>query len=303
MAQEVATGKLIRAAGGVLWRAVAGSNGNSVEVAIIHRPRYDDWSIPKGKLNAGEIEIEGAVREVTEETGFRATIVSPLGEVTYIKEDRPKVVRYWAMRAKGGVFTPGREVDELRWLPIDEAISLVTMDRDRDLLRRFLAAPPALRTVLLVRHGSAGSRSYWEEPDANRPLDDKGRDQADALIWLLTRWDVREIFCAPVERCVQTVEPLASAVGLAIQEQPLLAEEIFPGKRAEAIKWVRQAAHEDTASVLCSQGGVIPEILTRLASEDGVELPQPRPCKKGSMWSVTLAADRVYAAEYFAPLA
>ena len=84
----------------MLWRTVAGTKGDSVEVAIIHRPRYDDWSIPKGKLNVSEIEIEGGVREVTEETGYRPTIVSPLGEVSYLKEGRPKVVRYWSMRAE-----------------------------------------------------------------------------------------------------------------------------------------------------------------------------------------------------------
>lgn len=302
MAQDV-TGKIIRAAGGVLWRPVAGSNGNSVEVAVIHRPRYDDWSIPKGKLNAGEIEIEGAVREVGEETGYRATIVNPLGEITYIKDGRPKVVRYWAMRAEGGVFIPGREVDELRWLPVDEALGLVSVERDRDLLRRFMDAPPGLRTVLLVRHGSAGSRSDWEGADADRPLDDTGTDQAEALIWLLTRWDVREIHTAPIARCLQTVEPLASAVGLSVQEQPLLTEQEFPAHREEAVAWVRQAAHEDTASVLCSQGGVIPELITRLAAEDGCELPEPRQCKKGSLWSLTFAGDRLHAAEYFPPLA
>ena len=302
MAQGV-NGNKIRAAGGVLWRTVAGTKGDSIEVAVIHRPRYDDWSIPKGKLNAGEIELEGAIREVLEETGFRPTIVSPLGTVEYLKDGRPKVVRYWSMRAGGGVFTPGREVDELRWLQTDEAISLVSTDRDRDLLQRFSETPSPLRTVLLVRHGLAGSRSDWTREDSERPLDDVGHEQADGLVWLLTCWDVREIHSAPVARCTETVEPLAAAVGLPVQTHPFLSEEGFPRHRSDAVAWIRGIAHEETAAVLCSQGGVIPEVLTRIAEEDGCELPEPRSCKKGSLWALTFAGETLHAAEYFPPLA
>ena len=112
----------IRAAGGVVWRQAAGNNGDSqVEVAIIHRPRYDDWSMPKGKLNPGEIELEGAVREIAEETGYRVTVGPPLGDVSYLKEGRPKIVRYWAMRAEGGIFTPGRGTTLCAWAHSDQA--------------------------------------------------------------------------------------------------------------------------------------------------------------------------------------
>src|ERR671923_852052 len=117
----------IRAAGGVVWRPVTETSGGSnVEVAIIHRPRYDDWSIPKGKLATGETELEGALREVFEETGQRVRPGRTLGEVRYLKANshsrpREKVVRYWAMQAIGGAFSPSREVDELRWLPLEQA--------------------------------------------------------------------------------------------------------------------------------------------------------------------------------------
>ncbi len=293
----------IRAAGGILWRSTAGSKGDSIEVAVIHRPRYDDWSIPKGKLNSGEIEIEGAVREVLEETGYRPIIVSPLGEVTYLKEGRPKFVRYWSMRAEGGVFTPGREVDELKWLPVDEAEALVTTERDRELLQRFAMTPTKLRTILLLRHASAGSRSDWSGTDAERPLDEVGVVQADELIRLLTRWDVREIYSSPIARCRASVEPLAAAVGLSVQDQPLISEETFPSRRKRALDWIRASAHDDAASVLCSQGGVIPEVLTALATQDGLELPTARSCKKGSLWALTFDGDRLQTAEYFPPLA
>jgi 8-oxo-dGTP diphosphatase len=271
-------------------------------VAVIHRPRYDDWSLPKGKLNPGEIPLEGAVREVAEETGYRVVVGRSLGEVHYIKDARPKVVHYWAMRSEGGMFTPTREVDQLRWLPVEEAHSLLTQARDRDLLARFAAGPRVTRSVLLVRHGSAGSRSDWAGDDDDRPLDRLGTKQADALIWLLTRFDIRKIASAPVLRCLQTVEPLSVAVGLQIQEEPLLAEDVYHGAIREAVALVANAGADGTGVVLCSQGGVIPDILQHLAKDAAEPVPKSLPSKKGSVWALTMAGDRLHSAEYFPPL-
>ncbi|MEX1194133.1 MAG: histidine phosphatase family protein [Dehalococcoidia bacterium] len=162
--------------------------------------------------------------------------------------------------------------------------------------------PVAVETILLVRHGSAGMRSEWQGDDAERPLDANGIAQAEALIWLLTRWDVREIISAPLVRCTQTVEPLSVSVGLSVQTVPLLSEWEYPEHRGETVKWLRSIGTAGTASVVCSQGDVIPDLLTRLGRDDGYDLPQPRPCKKGSLWSLTFAEDRLYAAEYFPPL-
>ena len=153
---------IIRAAGGVLWRPAVTLHGEpGVEVAIVHRPRYDDWSLPKGKLAPGEPEVEGAVREVLEETGFRVRIGRPLGETRYRKVvagvDRPKVVHWWAMRAETGAFAPNDEIDDLRWLSLDEAQARLTRDSDREVLERFAHGPAPTRTVLLVRHASAGN--------------------------------------------------------------------------------------------------------------------------------------------------
>jgi len=113
-------------------------------VAVVHRPRYDDWSLPKGKVDDGETVLEAAVREVLEETGQRARPGRPLGEVRYRVagrdgRERDKVVHYWAMQAEGGDFVPNEEVDALRWLPPQEAAPLLSRDQDRDLLARFLA--------------------------------------------------------------------------------------------------------------------------------------------------------------------
>jgi 8-oxo-(d)GTP phosphatase len=299
---------VVRAAGGVLWRtANSGTDDLRVEVAIIHRPRYDDWSIPKGKLVPGESDLEGAIREVTEETGYRVQIRRPLGEVTYEKGSgggrRLKTVRYWSMHAEGGLFSPSREVDQLRWLSADEALGLLTHERDKELLRRFAGGPILTRSILLVRHGSAGSASSWSGDDDLRPLDDAGFAQAEGLVWLLTRFDVREIISATPLRCLQSVEPLASAVGLTVNQQAVLSEEGYYGKEREAARILRRAASDGTATVVCSQGGVIPDLLGRIGREDAVTLPQPLVAKKGSVWSLTFADGKLLTAEYFGPVA
>ena len=295
----------IQAAGGVVWRFDSSSESGEIEVAIIHRPRYDDWSLPKGKLVRGETFVEGAVREVTEETGFRVKLGRPLGEISYEKVSgdvsRPKVVRYWAMHAEGGVFTSGNEVDQLRWVSLGIAFAMLTHDRDREVLERFASGPVLTRTVLLVRHALAGSRSKWKGDDRLRPLDEDGTRQAEALVWLLTRWDVREIVAADLLRCVQTVEPLAGALGLSIKEEPLVSEDVYPGRERDAVDLLRSSGSENVGSVVCSQGGVVPDLLSRLAAQDGVDLPDELAYKKGSVWALTFDGPALVAAEYFPP--
>jgi 8-oxo-dGTP pyrophosphatase MutT (NUDIX family) len=119
--------ELIQAAGGVVVR--------DGEVALVHRPRYDDWTLPKGKLDAGESFEEAAVREVEEETGLRCTLVRELPSTEYNVKGRPKVVRYWLMDPVADTgFVPNDETDELRWLPLNEALRLLTYDHDRELV-------------------------------------------------------------------------------------------------------------------------------------------------------------------------
>ncbi|MEX0659487.1 MAG: NUDIX hydrolase [Egibacteraceae bacterium] len=131
------------AAGGVLWRRADGGEG--LEVAIIHRPEYDDWTVPKGKLEPGEGLIEAAVREIWEETGYRGRVGTSLGAVYYLKETRKggfqdKVVHYWAVEAERGSFTAGAEVDGLEWVTPSCAARRVSYDIDREVIRRFLWA-------------------------------------------------------------------------------------------------------------------------------------------------------------------
>lgn len=126
----------VRAAGGVVWRRTDGG----VEVLLVHRPRYDDWTLPKGKADPEESEEACALREVEEETGWRCRLGRELGTVSYLDHrGRPKTVRYWAMEPFEGTFEPHAEVDEIRWLPVAEATELLSYVRDRDVLAAFAA--------------------------------------------------------------------------------------------------------------------------------------------------------------------
>ncbi|MEV5607772.1 NUDIX hydrolase [Streptomyces sp. NPDC052225] len=128
----------VRAAGCVLWRRSPFDGG--LEICLVHRPKYDDWSHPKGKLKRGEDALTGALREVAEETGHSCTPGTTLPTVRYVANGRPKRVDYWAAEASGGVFTPNHEVDRIVWLPPRAARNRLTQARDRGLVDALLDA-------------------------------------------------------------------------------------------------------------------------------------------------------------------
>jgi CYTH domain-containing protein/8-oxo-dGTP pyrophosphatase MutT (NUDIX family) len=132
---DVVADAKVRASGGVIVRG-----GGEHEVALVHRPKYDDWSLPKGKLDAGEGWEEAALREVEEETGLRARLLDELSPIAYLDpKGRRKVVRYWRMEVVSGSFTPNKEVDEFEWLSLGDALERLTYDHDRELVRGALA--------------------------------------------------------------------------------------------------------------------------------------------------------------------
>ncbi|MBM7813318.1 8-oxo-dGTP diphosphatase [Saccharothrix algeriensis] len=266
---------MIRAAGAVLW--------HDGSVAVVHRPRYDDWSLPKGKLDPGETVPAAAVREVLEETGYRAVLGRHLKTVRYAAFGGEKVVDYFSARAEGGSFEPNDEVDELRWLPVDAAAELVTRDTDREVLGVFTAAPADLATVLLVRHAKAGKRDNWRGDDDLRPLSAAGWRQAEGLRALLPLWGPARVHSAPRVRCVETVQGVADDIGAGVLLEPGLSEEgYWPDPRA-GLDRLLEIVDGVGVPVVCSQGGVIPDLVSALADRAGLPVGEV-PCKKGSAW-------------------
>jgi 8-oxo-dGTP diphosphatase len=274
---------VVAAAGGAVWRP--GTDGGT-EVALVHRPRYDDWSLPKGKLEAGEHALTAAVREIGEETGL-AVVAGRRGVQTrYPVAEGLKRVDYWVMRAVGGSFEANHEVDELRWLPLSDAGELCTHEHDRAVLADLARTDvPLMPTLVLVRHGRAGSRSEWDGDDDLRPLDDRGLRQAQRLAEVLPVFGPTEVLSARRTRCEETVAPLAERLGLDVGPAPELGEEEFADDPEAGMTVVDRLLGQPASpgvTVVCSQGGAIPSVLENLGVKaDGRDHP---PSAKGSVW-------------------
>jgi len=290
--------RVVHAAGAVLWRrGGADSAAPALEVAVIHRPRYDDWSLPKGKVEPGETAPVAAVREVFEETGHRAILGRRLDLVSYPIEQGVKKVYYWAARDTGGEFTPGREVDELVWLPVADAKDRLSYPHDRKMLRHFAKLPADTHTVLVVRHASAGRKSRFKGDDTKRPLDKRGRAQAEALVPQLLAFGASEVHAADRLRCHQTVEPLAEELGVTIHNEPTLTEEAYAKNPKRARHRVLRIAEEEGTPVICTQGKVIPDLIAWWCDRDGVRADKSRN-HKGSTWVMSLSAGRLVQADH-----
>ncbi|OBJ52242.1 NUDIX hydrolase [Mycobacterium asiaticum] len=290
-------GRTVYAAGAVLWRPGRGKSAKSVEVAVIHRPRYDDWSLPKGKLDPGETAPVAAVREVLEETGHHSRLGRCLTTITYKIDQGVKKVHYWAAASTGGEFTPGDEVDELLWLPVADAMKKLDYPQDRKVLRRFIKQPADTKTVLVVRHGTAGSKSRFRGDDTKRPLDKKGRAQAEALVPQLLAFGATEVYSADRVRCHQTVEPLAAELDVEIHPEPHLTEEAYAKNPKRGRQRVLQIARRAGTPVICTQGKVIPDLIAWWCERDGVRPDKSRNLK-GSTWVLSLSDGRLIAADH-----
>ncbi len=292
----------IFAAGAVLWRTADEESATPL-VALVHRPRYDDWSLPKGKVDPGETEPVTAVREVEEETGFACELGRRLTAVSYPVAAGTKRVRYWAARGLGGEFAPNSEVDELVWLPVKDAMKRLQYPHDRKVLRRFAKLPTDTRNVLIVRHGTAGTKARYKGDDAKRPLDKRGRAQAESLVGQLLAFGATTVYAAPRVRCHQTVEPLAEELGVTIFDEPTLTEEAYADDRRTARHRILEIAKTDGTPVICTQGKVIPDLIAWWCDRNGVRSDKSRN-RKGSTWVLSLHGDDLVAADHIgSPLA
>ncbi|WP_116114983.1 NUDIX hydrolase [Austwickia chelonae] len=259
----------VQTAGIVPWRR---RNGR-LEVALVHRRRYDDWSWPKGKLEPRENHPAAAVREAAEETGLVMRLGMPLPTNSYPLSPRggrphEKVIRYWAGKPVSGDGKLLHEVDKLRWATVPKASRLLTYRRDREQLDALAAADNCgdLKAwpLVLVRHGHAASRRSWNENDWLRPLSRRGRTQAQELVGLLSAYDIRHVATSSSSRCLHTVTPYAESRQYTVHSTTVLSEEGFaedPRLSAAALKGLLRSGER---ALLCSHGPVIPSLLTEL---------------------------------------
>lgn len=257
----------IPAAGVVVFRS-------GPEVLVIHRPKYDDWSFPKGKLDRGEPATVAAVREVDEETGLRVRLGRPLRSQHYPVRGGRKIVHYWVGRVAGpdddvSRYQPNAEVDQVAWLPVEEAAERLTYARDRRTLREAVRARKRTTPLVVLRHGEARARATWHRDDRLRPLLVAGRRQAVSVAGILAAYDVRRIVTSPSARCVQSVVPYADDTGLPVEELPLLSEEVAEkGPVVELVSTLLAELRGYGGTVLCTHRPVLPWVFTGLGWRD-----------------------------------
>jgi 8-oxo-dGTP pyrophosphatase MutT (NUDIX family)/phosphohistidine phosphatase SixA len=263
----VATGPDVVAAGAVVTRK--GPEGR--EVLLVHRPKYDDWSFPKGKQDPGEHVTATAVREVLEETGVEIRLGRPLRPQLYaVGGGRAKTVHYWVGHVVGdddvSSYEINEEVDDLAWLSETAAKERMTYLDDIDLLDQFDSYRKTTSALLIVRHAKAEKRDRWDGPDPLRPLNELGQVQAEAMTPMLHAFGVARVVTSPSTRCVETVRPYATEQVLPMTELEELSEEGFDEAAAGALLSGLLATPEPT--VLCSHRPALPRLLALLGVEE-----------------------------------
>ena len=279
--------KPVLAAGAVLWQP--GPQGP--RIALIHRPRYDDWSLPKGKVDPGEHVLLTATREVLEETGQRVVLGRRLPSISYFVAGGTKRVRYWAGRAlpqrgEGEGFRPNDEVDELAWLSPQEALDRMSRPLDALVLQSFLRAPVDTVPIVLLRHGTAQPRAATYSDDLIRPLAAQGHAQAETMAGLLPSYGRMRIVSSPAVRCVDTVRPFARKQQMIMDVEPVLSEPALAAAPGAAASWIRALIAKGEPSLVCSHREVLDAMMAAMLDDLGTR-PYPReaPSMNGRAWS------------------
>jgi len=290
----------IRAAGAVVWRPA----GRGAQVLLVHRPKYDDWSLPKGKLEPGEHVLAAAIREVAEETGLGVTLGRRLPPVRYLANDLPKRVDYWVAEATGtaGAFVPNSEIDEVVWVAADASVGArTTYHRDAETIAAFLAGPRRTTPLILLRHASAGAKSAWKGDDSARPLDAEGERDATALAGLLRCFGAGRVVSAPAERCVATVRPYAATVGGVEVEPAFDITRHRAGAEADAEKAAAALAAADEPVVICAHRENLPVLAAVAFAQLGSGPPADKPLRKSEFLVLHRADGTVAAVERYHP--
>ncbi|MDQ7993089.1 MAG: NUDIX hydrolase [Propionicimonas sp.] len=275
----------VTAAGTVLLRT---TKKGQRQVLLVHRPGYDDWSLPKGKISADEYLPGCAVRETLEETGVTARLGVPVDRMRYPVNAGTKTVSYWRAEVVSRQrLVPNSEVDQARWLSIPKAIATVTHPDEVPLIEQAVSLPDTV-PVLVVRHAKAMLRKFWNGRDQARPLDSRGRRQSELLVPLLQAYGVQRAVSSSSIRCMQTLKPFAKAAKLDIEGWTTLSEEQAKDNPKAVTTLMRRLVAEavaaDTPIAICGHRPVLPAMLTTL----GVP---PRSLQPGAALIAHLGAD------------
>lgn len=286
----------ILAAGGVVWRggqehpALGNLSQDPLELLLVHRPKYDDWSFPKGKIEPGELFVTCAVREIAEETGLQVCLGPKLAVTDYLVDGKDKQVTYWLAKVRNSPAVLARpyaepaseaEIDEKRWVTIDEAPNLLTHEFDQSLARR---AAEALREgwgqsrpLLLVRHGKSKKREKWHTDDALRPLKKRGKRQANELVSVLSAFGVSRVASSAWKRCEQTVKPYLKATAIDGEFVDSLSETGFALNPAQTMHLMESLAEESLVrggTAICSHRPVLAPLMEQLALHSADTFPE-----------------------------
>ena len=260
----------IFAAGTVVFKG----RGLNQKIAVIHRPHREDWSFPKGKIDAPESAPAAAVRETLEETGLHVVLHQSLSPQEYIFDNLPKTVFYWRARlVKPPVFVPNDEADQLVWVSLKAALKLLTYEVDRQLAKEAFKAKDT-NPLILLRHATAEKRIEWSDryskaipPDSFRPLTPAGIMQSHLIGDLLSAFGINKVVSSDSIRCVATVSPYAASQELALEAHQNLSELGWEFNNKSGLKLIRKLAMLNQPVVICGHRPALPALAQAIGDE------------------------------------
>jgi phosphohistidine phosphatase SixA/8-oxo-dGTP pyrophosphatase MutT (NUDIX family) len=260
---------IIRAAGVVVFHPDDSESADPRFLAV-HRPHRRDWSLPKGKVDPGEVTPCAAVRECDEETGYRVSLGARLPSMRYQAGGQDKLVDYWIGRIRSDEgFAPDDEVDEIRWIPASECEDQLTYSDDAGLVRHAIQAPNTTPLIIL-RHAKAMRRADFDgKNDSDRPLSGRGRSEAKRLVDVLDAYGIEEVYSSPFKRCISTVTRYAKAIATEINTEVAFSEKGHEEDPDETRKQVLKLLHSPAPIVVCTHRPVLPTIFAALGDALG----------------------------------
>jgi 8-oxo-dGTP diphosphatase len=248
--------------------------GLNQKIAVIHRPHREDWSFPKGKIDAPESAPAAAVRETLEETGLHVVLHQSLSPQEYIFDNLPKTVFYWRARlVKPPVFVPNEEADQLVWVSLKSALKLLTYEVDRQLAKEAFKAKDT-KPLILLRHATAEKRIEWSDryskaipPDSFRPLTPAGIMQSHLIGDLLSAFGINKVVSSDSIRCVATVSPYAASQELALEAHQNLSELGWEFNNKSGLKLIRKLAMLNQPVVICGHRPALPALAQAIGDE------------------------------------